>query len=139
MILNKNLKLLACICKTLSKTLHITKSIAIQNKNGRTPTQIKYTQRQSKNVRPGRDCTRKHCQEIKRNVYLIDNIFLVSVWTDSILPVRLIYYQTLSFQSPYNFNGVAVLIDFFKCGLFFFKKFWFLKFKKNNGSIWLLK
>lgn len=55
------------------------KSIAIQSKNGRTPTQIKYTQRQSKNVRPGRDCTRKHCQEIKRNVYLIDNIFLVSV------------------------------------------------------------
>lgn len=44
----QNLKLLAFICKTLSKTLHITKSIAIQNKNGRTPTQIKYTQRQSK-------------------------------------------------------------------------------------------
>lgn len=139
MILNKILNFLLVFAKHCLKHYISQKSIAIQSKNGRTPTQIKYTQRQSKNVRPGRDCTRKHCQEIKRNVYLIDNIFLVSVWTDSILPVRLIYYQTLSFQSPYNFNGVAVLIDSFKCGLFFFKKFWFLKLKKNNGSIWLLK
>lgn len=86
-----------------------------------------------KSVRRGRDCTRKHCQEIKWNVYLIDNIFGVSVRTDSIIPVRLIYYQALFFKSPYNFKCVAILINFLKSGLFFFlKKFCFLKIFQRN-------